>query len=105
MPSPSMSVLLCASSRVIRLMYSGLRASVRRSCAARAEASSARMRAISPPAGRAGEADVGGCGGEADSAFCMKGDERADGPGEVGERDSASAPLLALGDSSFKGSL
>ncbi len=105
MPSPGLSVPLCGSPRAIRLMYSGRRASVRRSCAARAEASSARIRAISPPAGRSGEGDAGGCGGEFESAFCMKGDERVDGPGELADMDSAGAPLPSLGYSDSTGSL
>src|SRR5260221_58584 len=105
MPNPGMSVLLCPSPREIRFMYSGLRASARRSCAAREEASSARMRAISPPVGRTGEGDVGGRGGEVECACCIKGDERADCPGESADADSASVPLLALGDSSLTTSL
>jgi hypothetical protein len=35
----------------------------------------------------------------------MKGDERADGPGELADMDSAIAPLLSIGDSAFTGSL
>jgi hypothetical protein len=79
---------------------------MRRCCAARAEASSALRRAIPPlPDGRAGEGDEGrGGGGEVEEAFCMKGDERADGPGELGDKDSRSAPLPP-GDSIFNGSL
>ena len=76
-----------------------------RCCAARAEASSALIRAIPLPDGRAGEGDEGRSGGgEGEGAFCKKGDERADGPGELGDKDTRRA-LLAPGDSIFNGSL
>ena len=61
------------------------------------------MRAISPPAGRVG-GEVGRVG-EVGDAFCIKGEERVEGPGELlVDKDSAGAPL-ARGDSSFVGSL
>ena len=39
-----------------------------------------------------------------EEALCIKGDERVEGPGELGDKDMTSAPLLP-GDSIFNGSL
>jgi hypothetical protein len=63
------------------------------------------MRAMPLPDGRAGEGDVGRSGGgEVEEAFCIKGNERVDGPGELGDKDTRGAPLPP-GDSIFNGSL
>jgi hypothetical protein len=48
---------------------------------------------------------VGGCGEEFESAFCIKGEERADVAGELTDSDSACAPPLSFGDSASMGSL
>jgi len=39
-----------------------------------------------------------------EEAFCIKGDERVEGPGELGDEEATSA-LLHPGDSIFNGSL